>query len=63
MRDLDNADAHYVDSTALFINMKPKGDTIVKPSEKMPFDELREKSDPARWQRTPSMEQSREVDA
>jgi hypothetical protein len=48
LRDLEEV-AHYVDSTALFINMKPKHDSIVKSHQKEAFRDLRENSDPEKW--------------
>ena len=50
--DLEGND-HYTDGTALFINLRESADTIVKPSEKQPLNDLRAKGDPETWHEGP----------
>ena len=58
LRDIENDEAHFVDSTALFINMKPQANSIVKADvpkqqENDPMQDLREKSNPDLWNDEP----------
>ena len=48
LRDIDG-ETHYVDSTALFISLKAKSDSIVKPEQRGPYNDLQNKSEPEKW--------------